>query len=86
MEVKRGLEGAVHVLLSPVLLELNRRMLAAPDNAISWGWRMAMTQVSSQPAVVDLAGWPEGVESEHFVKMRKRYFEKIRTTPRDLVT
>lgn len=84
LEVKLGREGAVHVSLSPVLLELERRMLAAPDNAISW--RMAVTQGSSQPAVVDLAGWPEGVESERFVEVRKRYFEKIRTTPKDLVT
>ena len=84
LEVKLGREGAVHVSLSPVLLELERRMLAAPDNAISW--RMAVTQGSSQPAVVDLVGWPEGVESERFVEVRKRYFEKIRTTPKDLVT
>lgn len=84
LEVKLGREGAVHVPLSPVLLDLERRMLAAPNGAISW--RMAVTQGAAKPAVVDLAGWPEGVESERFVDVRRRYFEKVRTTPKDLVT
>lgn len=84
LEVKLGREGAVHVMLSPVLLELERRMLTAPVDAISW--RMQVAQGSTRPAVVDLQGWPDGPESERFVEVRRRYFEAIRATPKDFVT
>lgn len=84
LEVKLGREGAVHVPLSPVLLELERSMLGAPDDAISW--RMQVVQGSARPAVVELAGWPSSPEADRFVKVRKQYFEAIRATPKDLVT
>ena len=84
LEVKLGREGTVHVPLSPVLLELERTMLSAPENAISW--RMQVVQGSVRPAVVELAGWPGCPEAERFVSVRKKYFESIRAMPRDLVT
>jgi hypothetical protein len=84
LEVKLGREGAVHVPLSPVLLELERSMLSAPDDAISW--RMQIVQGTARPAVVELAGWPHSPEAARFVKVRKRYFEAIRSAPKDLVT
>lgn len=84
LEVKLGREGAVHVPLSPVLLELERRMLTASDDAISW--RMQVVQGNARPAVVDLSGWLSSPEAERFVKVRRRYFAAIRATPKDLVS
>lgn len=84
LEVKLGREGAVHVPLSPVLLELERSMLSAPDDAISW--RMQIVQGTPRPAVVELAGWPHSLEADRFIKVRKQYFEAVRSVPKDLVT
>lgn len=84
LEVKLGREGTVHVPLSPVLLDLERRMLTAPDDAINW--RMQVVQGTAHPAVNDLSGWPIGPEAERFANVRKRYFEAIRALPKDLVT
>ncbi len=84
LEVKLGRDGAVHVPLSPVLLELEHRMLTTSDDAISW--RMQVEQGTVRPAVVDLAGWPSSPEAERFIQVRRRYFEAIRAMPKDLVT
>src|SRR5690606_31095034 len=64
--------------------ELERSMLSAPDDAISW--RMQIVQGTARPAVVELAGWPQSPEADRFGKVRKQYFEAIRSPPKDLVT
>ena len=47
---------------------------------------MQIVQGTARPAVVELAGWPHSPEAHRFVKVRKQYFEAIRSAPKDLVT
>ncbi|MBX3660990.1 MAG: ATP-binding protein [Burkholderiales bacterium] len=82
--IKLGREGAFHVPLSPVLLDLERQMLAMPVDAISW--RMQVEQGVACSPVVELTGWPEGPEAQRFVEVRKRYFDLVRASSTDLIT
>lgn len=83
LEIKLGREGIVHVPVSRVLLDIERKILAAPDGPLTW--RLPVNQGLAGSTTADIAEWPTGEVAGRFLAARRAYFEAVRHGGHDFI-
>jgi len=76
LEFKFAGEGLVHVSVSRVLKLLEQRILASPDDTLSWRLVISSSQVAE--VFNDATSWPSLPEMDAFRASRHELFAKIR--------
>ena len=84
IEADFGREGLVHIPVSRQLKVLEQKILQAPDAALSWRLPIRLGQVEESTG--DALCWPEGPQIQHFLAVRARYFNAIRSGEKVLIT
>lgn len=75
LEFKFAGEGLIHVPVSRVLKLLEQRILAAPDDTLSW--RLAISSAQVVEVFADSAAWPTLPEMDAFRASRRALLAKI---------
>ena len=83
LEFKFAGEGLVHVPVSRVLKVLEQRILASPDDPLSW--RLAVSASQSADVFNDASGWPALPEVEEFRAERRSLFARLRGDDQQIV-
>ena len=76
IEFKFAGEGLIHVHVSRLLKVLEQRILAAPDDTLSW--RMTVSSAQNVEISNDITAWPAIADLEEFRARRRELFAAIR--------
>ena len=76
IEFKFAGEGLIHITVSRLLKVLEQRILAAPDDTLSW--RMTVSSAQTVEVSNDITAWPPIADLEEFRARRRELFAAIR--------
>ncbi|MGR5433207.1 methylation-associated defense system ATP-binding protein MAD8 [Vibrio owensii] len=84
LELRFGREGHINVPISNTLKQLEQRILATPEGPL--GWHMPVVNGHVEACTGISAKWPENDLADEFLQIRARYFEAIRSEPKELIS